>query len=146
MWGRARGVKPARLKAACIQQLRAVCSAAAVVCPMCDGMRLAHSGVCVELSKPSSAPRASPASPRQGPQPPEAGQHPPTTEVGARGSGLQGDGQPVGWLETVGDCRAQRLCVLLHPLHGLLTNEAEAGEALESIRLPSCWLQGTLFG
>lgn len=43
----------------------------------------------------------------------------------------QGKQQGTSWLDKVGSCRAQRLCVLLQPLHGLLTQQDEAGEALK---------------
>ena len=46
----------------------------------------------------------------------------------------QGEQQGTSWLDKVGSCRARRLCVLLHPLHGLLTQQDEAGESLKLSR------------
>ncbi|KAK9821525.1 hypothetical protein WJX74_007107 [Apatococcus lobatus] len=81
----ARDVKPARLKAACLQQLRGACHEATAACLSCDGMRLASSGLCIRLSdqrqenvdhnsgsgraqnKPSDSGNAPAAAPQQGP-------------------------------------------------------------------------------
>ncbi len=47
---------------------------------------------------------------------------------GVGGTGVEGaEGPSSGWLKKVGSSRARRLCVLLQPIHMLLTHEDDAG-------------------